>query len=81
MRNFKRFLSEAAKKIPWDSDPTIGWWEDQDPVVVYHGTNQANKESFIKNGINVKDPDTGMISLALEPNTARGLCIYVWWRI
>ncbi|CAL9979160.1 hypothetical protein VPHK469_0041 [Vibrio phage K469] len=54
-----------------NADPKIGWWEDADPLTVYHGTNIRHIESVYKNGLDRKDPDTGMISVALEPFTAK----------
>ncbi len=60
------------KQMPFDSDPNIGWWRGQDPLRMYHGTNIANLESVLDNGIANRDPDTGLISLAFDPNTARG---------
>jgi hypothetical protein len=72
MKSFKEFINESIKKIKWDSNPKIGWWEFQDPLVLYHGTHERNIEMISKNGITNKDPETGMISMALEPNTAFG---------
>lgn len=60
------------KEMPFDSNPIIGWWRDQNPLRMYHGTNKANLESVLKNGITHRDPTTGLISLAFDPNTARG---------
>lgn len=70
MKSFKQFISE--NKIQWDGYPTIGWWEDMDPIILYHGTHKNNKQSVLDNGLNRMDPDTGMISLTLDPNTALG---------
>lgn len=52
-------------------NPSTGWWQDADPLVVYHGTHIRNLDAVYENGLNRKDPDTGMISVALEPFTAR----------
>lgn len=41
-----------------------------DPVVCYHGSHAQHLESFFKNGINRKDPSTGMVSVTLDPYTA-----------
>lgn len=56
--------------LPWDANPKVGWWEDLDPIIFYHGTHENNLQSVLDNGLTRKDPDTGMISLALEPYTA-----------
>lgn len=60
------------KLMPFNSNPDIGWWQDHESLRMYHGTNQANLKSIFKNGVSKKDPETGLISLAFEPNTARG---------
>lgn len=72
MKSFKEYISEAIKKLKWNPIVDIGWWEDQDKVRLYHGTHISNVESVSKKGLDRKDPDTGMISLALDPFTARG---------
>lgn len=64
-------LCEIAKRIPFDSEPQIGWWQDRDPLILYHGSNIKNLDSILDNGLTRKDPRTGMISLAFDPNTAR----------
>ena len=69
--NFKEFMLLEAKEIPWSNADT-GWWEDQDPVILFHGTHERNIETIMKNGLDRKDPQTGFISLALEPHTAKG---------
>lgn len=68
----REYIELVEKKLAWDGSPKIGWWEDQQVLRLYHGTNIKNVDSVMKNGLNRKDPDTGMISLALEPNTAYG---------
>lgn len=69
--NFKDYLLIESKEIPWSQKDT-GWWEDQDPITLFHGTHERNISTILKNGLDRKDPDTGMISLALEPHTAKG---------
>ena len=66
------FLLEEAKKLTWDENPNVGWWRDAKKLRLYHGTNIVNIESVSKTGLSKMDPDTGMISLAIEPFTARG---------
>ncbi len=68
---FKSFLLNESKEIPWDHSDT-GWWGDGKTVTVFHGTHKRNIDDILKNGLTRKDPDTGMISLALEPHTAKG---------
>ena len=62
----------TESQLQWNGNPKIGWWEDQDPIIVYHGTHKKHLESVLKDGLTRKDPVTGFISLALEPNTAFG---------
>lgn len=66
------FIQIIENQIPWEGSPKIGWWEDQTVLRLYHGTHIRNVKDIQKDGLTRKDPDTGMISLALEPNTAYG---------
>ena len=70
MLTFTEYLTESF--LPWNGYPTIGWWKDQKILVMYHGTHERNIKSMLSDGINRPDPKTGMISMALEPNTAFG---------
>lgn len=72
MKDFKTLLFEVYKKIQWNGEPEIGWWEDSNIIRLYHGTHIRNLDNIFKYGLTKKDPHTGMISLALEPNTAYG---------
>ena len=75
MRNFKEFLTEGKlKKKPFDKNPKIGWWLDNDPIRFYHGTHMKNTEWVEQNGLlaPTEGSTAGWISLALEPNTAHG---------
>ena len=72
METFKSFITLNESKLQWEGRPDIGWWEDKDVIRLYHGTHIRNVDSVVKNGLTHKDPQTGMISLALEPNTAFG---------
>jgi hypothetical protein len=73
MLSFKEFLNEAVKReIRWNTFPEIGWWKDKKKVTLYHGTHIENLDAVMKNGLNIVDPETGMISLAFEPNTGHG---------
>lgn len=58
-----------AKKLSWDGNPKIGWWKDQDPLRLYHGTHKDNVDAISAEGFRTS---TGWISFALEPNTAIG---------
>lgn len=62
----------SESTMSWEGNPKIGWWKDQKVLRVYHGTHKKNLESVLKSGLTRKDPVTGFISLALEPNTAFG---------
>ncbi len=61
-------------QMPWNSDPTIGWWLDSDTITLYHGTHKDRVASILENGLS--SPDSGRTAdttfLALEPFTARG---------
>lgn len=73
MITFKEFLKEEKeiKLIELNEFNDIGWWKKRnDFLILYHGTNKINLDGIVKNGITNKDPETGFISMALEPNTA-----------
>ena len=80
MKNFKEILNEslilieAISKQPFNKNPDIGWWLDNNPIRFYHGTHKDNLDFITKNGILApKEGSTaGWISLALDPNTAFG---------
>lgn len=65
-------LLESIDSIPYEKNPDIGWWEDQDTVTVYHGTHDRNVSDILQNGLTKADPVTGMISVTSDPNTAHG---------
>lgn len=65
-------LTESIASLPFDTNPKIGYWEDKKYVDVYHGTHDQNVPDILKNGINRFDPQTGMISVTLDPYTAHG---------
>lgn len=69
-----RDLFEAKLPGAWNRNPQIGWWMDNDPIRLYHGTHERNLDSIIKNGISAPSsgPTAGWVSLAIEPNTAHG---------
>lgn len=46
------------------------WSENEDHLVVYHGTHIKNVPEILKNGINNKDPKTGMVSVAIGSHGA-----------
>lgn len=62
----------SPPKLTWPKTLNIGWWQEQNKLTMYHGTNKANFQLIAENGLTKKDPNTGMISLAFEPNTAQG---------
>lgn len=73
MKSFKYFLAEKIKEEPFEHNPKIGWWNDgRKHITLYHGTHERNHDSIVKNGIDKKDPTTGMISLTADPHTAHG---------
>jgi hypothetical protein len=75
MKSFSEFLVEGKiKKKPFNKNPKIGWWLDNNPIRFYHGTHIRNIEFVEENGLLAPTTgDTaGWISLALEPNTAHG---------
>lgn len=75
MLSFKEYLLEETKQIPWTPNPTIGWWADAKKLRLYHGTNIEYLESIAKEGLNRPDPNTGMISFAIEPFTVRAFAV------
>ena len=73
--NFRTFLTEKKiRKIPFVRLPKIGWWLDNDPITVYHGTHIRNIDWIEKNGLvpPTEGYTAGVVSLALEPNTSWG---------
>jgi hypothetical protein len=68
-------IIQTINQIPWDSNPRIGWWQEQDPLRLYHGTNLKNLPGFAKTGLSIPDPRTGMYSFAFEPFTARAFAV------
>lgn len=48
----------------------IHWSEHKGHLVVYHGTHVKNVPHILKNGINNKDPKTGMVSVAIGSHGA-----------
>lgn len=74
MKGLKQWLAEAAKQMPWNGHPIIGWWRDASPITMYHGTHKDNLDSILKTGIySPKSGYTaGWVSLAFDPNTAFG---------
>ena len=75
MISFKTYLTESKTKLPWDGNPTIGWWQDKKKLRMYHGTDLDHVESFFQTGLNRPDPQTGLYSLAYEPFTARAFAV------
>ena len=75
MTSFKQFLLESKDQLPWDGNPTIGWWRDAKVLRLYHGTDLNNYESIKKTGLDRLDQRTGMISFAFEPFTARAFSV------
>lgn len=78
MKNFKQYIAESEGKttrLPWNGNPTIGWWQDADVLRMYHGTNIDHLESFAREGLNRPDPRTKLYSLAFEPFTARAFAV------
>lgn len=77
MLDFKEYILEAValKHLPWNGNPTIGWWKDVKKLTMYHGTNIDNLEGFAKTGLSVPDPRTKLFSLAFEPFTARAFAV------
>jgi len=76
MENWKRFLNEGTEldwSRPW-AYPEIGWWADNDPLTLYHGTHIKNIEGILESGIFAPKQGytAGKVSLALDPFTAHG---------
>lgn len=60
-------------EIPFDKTTNHGWWADrEDHIDLYHGTHKRNVPHIERSGVSVPDPKTGMVSMALDPNTAHG---------
>ena len=72
MIKFKEFIKES--EIPFDKTTNHGWWNDPNKthIDLYHGTHEKHVKHLKKNGINVPDPKTGMVSMTPDPYTAHG---------
>ena len=68
-------ITSSIKQLPWTNNPTIGWWQNANPLRLYHGTNSNNLPGFAKTGLSVPDPRTGLFSFAFEPFTARAFAV------
>jgi hypothetical protein len=82
MKNFSQLIKELSLiaesktiRLPWNGNPTIGWWQSAKILRMYHGTNLDNLESFAREGLNRPDPRTKLYSLAFEPFTARAFAV------
>lgn len=68
-------INEAqTTQMPWNNEPMIGWWLDNDTITFYHGTHKDALESILQNGLQVSEEGRtkGITYLALEPFTGRG---------
>lgn len=67
-------LYEEASELPWNSNPSIGWIWDNNPITFYHGTHISNLDKVLQHGLIApsEGPTAGWVSLALEPNTSKG---------
>lgn len=72
MLSFMQYLNLTESLQDFEHNPSIGWWKDKKHITVYHGTHENNYDTIKKHGINRADPDTGMISVTLDPHTAHG---------
>lgn len=72
---------ETAKKefpnkrnIKWPKNIKIGWWEDKQNVIMFHGTHYTNLLGILETGIYApkSGPTAGWVSMAFDPNTAHG---------
>lgn len=61
-------------QMPWNSDPIIGWWLDNETITFYHGTHKDNVASILKNGLFASETGrtAGTTYLALDPFTGKG---------
>lgn len=75
MRFKELFEGKSVKQFPWNGNVSIGWWQDNNIMRMYHGTNLDFLPSIAKEGLNRLDARTGMISLAFEPFTARAFAV------
>ena len=73
LESWSRFLTES-QEVSWNGFPEIGWWQDSDPLTLYHGTHIRNIEGVLESGIFAPSEGytAGKVSTALEPNTAFG---------
>lgn len=67
-------IVELLEAIDNNWHPKIGWWLDNDPITLYHGSHESNLDNIKANGLVArKDGRTaGKVSMALDPNTSLG---------
>lgn len=66
----KSILEETVKNkiFEWNSNPSIGWIENNDNFTLYYGTHMAKAKIILNEGIHASDD--GYVLCSLEPNTA-----------
>lgn len=60
--------SVVDKKLKWETDPTIGWFMESNPITLYYGTQQNNISAILEQGILADN--SGYVTCAIEPYTA-----------
>lgn len=77
LKRFRKVISEATgmRQMMWNSNPSIGWWADNDKhLVMYHGTHDSRLDSIHKEGIKAPQSGStaGWVSMTHDPHTAHG---------
>lgn len=64
----------GLKQLPWQGNPHIGWHEDGDHLIMYHGTHEKNLGHIDRGGINAPTtgPTANWVSMTHDPHTAHG---------
>ncbi len=70
----KEEKTNRKKEMKWLKNPKLGWWEDNDSMIFFHGTHKKNLDGILEKGIFAPSsgPTANWVSLGLDPYTSFG---------